>query len=101
MAEMRTDAATLSAEAANFGRIAEDLKQVMQTVDSLGEELATQHMSGAAGTAANAAVQRFKEAQQQQVQLLTDIQTNVSQAGIQYSKADDEAQSSLSSQMNI
>ncbi|MEI7915991.1 MAG: WXG100 family type VII secretion target [Mycobacteriaceae bacterium] len=100
MAEMRTDAATLSAEAASFDRIAGQLQQVMSQVESTGSEL-TSHMTGAAGTAAQQALARFHEKAQAQTQVLNDIVTNINQAGIQYSKADDEAQSSLGSQMNI
>lgn len=100
MAEMRTDAAALQAEAANFDRIASQLQQVMSQVESTGSEL-TSHMTGAAGTAAQAALARFHESAQAQTQLLNDIQTNINQAGVQYSKADEEAHSTLSSQMNI
>ena len=100
MAEMRTDAATLAAEAASFDRIAGELQQVMGQIRSYGTEL-TGHMSGAAGTAAQQALVRFDEKAQAQTKVLNDIVTNIQQAGVQYSKADDEAQSALSSQMNI
>ncbi len=100
MAEMRTDAATLSAEAANFDRISNELQQVIRQVDSVGSELAS-HWRGQAGGAAQQALLRFREAGQAQIKALTDISTNISQAGIQYSSADDEQAGSLSSQMNF
>jgi WXG100 family type VII secretion target len=100
MAEMRTDAATLSAEAQNFDRISGELQRVISQVEQTGGELAG-HWLGAAGTAAQNALNRFHEAGQQQIKALSDISTNIHGAGIQYSKADDEQASALSSQMNL
>jgi WXG100 family type VII secretion target len=100
MAEMKTDAATLSAEASNFDRISGELQRVIASVESTGGELAS-HWTGQAGTAAQQALGRFHEAGQAQIKTLTEISGNISQAGIQYSKADDEQASSLSSQMNF
>ncbi|MGF2943973.1 WXG100 family type VII secretion target [Mycobacterium sp. Lab-001] len=100
MAEMKTDAATLRAEASNFDRVSTELQQVMGQVDSTAGELAS-HMQGQAGQAAQQALVRFKEKAQQQVQVLSEIVNNINSAGIQYSKADDEQASALSSQMNF
>src|ERR1700728_2895105 len=100
MAEMRTDAAALSAEASNFDRISSELQQVISTVESTGGELAS-HWRGQAGTAAQQALTRFHEAGQAQIKALSEISSNIHNAGIQYSKADDEQASSLSSQMNF
>lgn len=100
MAEMKTDAATLSAEASNFDRISGELQRVIQTVESTGGELAG-HWRGQAGTAAQQALQRFHEAGQAQIKALSEISQNIHGAGIQYSSADDEQASSLSSQMNF
>ncbi len=97
---MRTDAATLSAEAANFDRISTELKQVIQQVESTAGELAG-HWRGQAGTAAQQALTRFHEAGQAQIKALNDISQNISSAGIQYSSSDDEQAGSLSSQMNF
>jgi WXG100 family type VII secretion target len=100
MAEMKTDAATLSAEAANFDRIGTELSQVIKGVESTGGELAS-HWRGQAGASAQQALQRFHEAGQAQIKALNDIHTNISQAGVQYSSADDEQASSLGSEMNL
>ncbi|OBI21797.1 type VII secretion protein EsxB [Mycobacterium sp. E2462] len=100
MAEMRTDAATLSAEAANFDRISNELKQVIGQVESTGGELVG-HWRGQSGAAAQQALTRFHEAGQAQIKALNDISQNIHGAGIEYSKADDEQASSLSSQMNF
>ena len=97
---MRTDSATLSAEASNFDRIANELQQVIRQVESTGGELAGQ-WRGQAGAAAQQALLRFHEAGQAQIKALGDISTNIGQAGKQYSSADDEQASSLSSQMNF
>lgn len=56
---------------------------------------------GAAGTAAQAAVVRFQEAANKQKQELDEISTNIRQAGVQYSRADEEQQQALSSQMGF
>ena len=97
---MQTDAATLSAEAATFDRIAGELKAVIQGVDSTGAELAGV-WQGQAGTAAQEALVRFQAAARAQESQLMDISSNISQAGIQYTSADDEQAGSLSSQMNL
>src|ERR1700735_1609276 len=99
MAEMRTDAAALSAEAANFDQISGELQRVIAGVEQTGGELSS-HMVGQAGTAAQQALARFHEAGQAQIKALNEISGNIHGAGIQYSKADDEQASSLSSQMN-
>ena len=97
---MQTDAATLSAEAANFDRIAGELKAVIQGVDSSGGELAIA-FQGEAGKAAQKALVRFQEAARAQESQLIDISSNISQAGVQYTSTDDEQAESLSSQMNL
>jgi len=97
---METDAATLSAEAQNFDGIAGELKAVIQGVESTGAELAG-GWKGQAGTAAQQALVRFQEAARAQERQLMEISTNISQAGIQYTSADDEQAGSLSSQMNL
>lgn len=97
---MQTDAATLSAEAANFDRIAGELKAVISGVESTGAELAG-GWEGQAGTAAQEALVRFQEAARAQESQLIDISSNISQAGIQYTSSDEEQAGSLSSQMNL
>jgi WXG100 family type VII secretion target len=100
MAEMRTDSATLSAEASNFETISNDLQSEIRNVDAVGAELAAQ-WTGRAGAAAQEALVRFREAGQAQIKALSDISTNIQTAGIQYAAADDEQAGSLSSQMNF
>ena len=97
---MQTDAATLSAEAQNFDGIAGELKAVIQGVESTGAELAGV-WQGQAGTAAQQALVRFQAAARAQESQLMEISSNISQAGIQYTSADDEQAGSLSSQMNL
>jgi ESAT-6 family protein len=100
MAEMRTDAATLSAEASNFDRISSELQRVISGVEQTGGELAS-HMVGQAGTATQQALTRFHEAGTAQIKALGDISQNINQAGIHYQRADEEQASALSSQMNF
>lgn len=97
---MKTDSAALRAEASNFDRISNELQQVIRGVESTGGELAGQ-WRGQAGAAAQQALLRFHEAGQAQIKALGEISNNISAAGIQYSTADDDQASSLSSQMNF
>jgi WXG100 family type VII secretion target len=100
MGEMSTSAPALKAEATNFDRIGGELTQMMGQVEATAGELAS-HVKGQAGTAIQQALARFKEKQQQSIAVLNEIQTNISQAGIQYEKADDEQSSSIASEMNF
>lgn len=94
---MKTDAASLGAEAANFDRISGELKTVITGVEHTGGELAG-HWTGAAGSAAQAALTRFQEAGDAQIKALNDIHEKISQAGIQYSRTSEEQVSALQSQ---
>ena len=100
MAQMNTDAAVLAKEAANFERISGELKAVIAQVDGTASSLQGS-WQGQAGQAANAALMRFQEAANRQVQELNDISNNISHAGVQYTSADEEHSSSLQSAMNI
>lgn len=100
MAEMKTDAATLAAEAKNFDRIAGDLKNQIATVESTASALQGQ-WRGQAGAAAQAALARFHEAATKQIQELNEISTKIHAAGGQYSSADEEQHQSLASQMKF
>lgn len=97
---MNTDAAVLAKEASNFERISGELKGVIAHVESVAGSLAGQ-WHGQAGTAAQAALVRFQEAANQQIQELNDISTNIHTAGAHYTSTDEEQQGSLSSAMNI
>lgn len=100
MAQMRTDAATLSAEAANFDRIGSEIQQVTKTVESVGGDLAAQ-WQGRAGSAVQGALTRYREAASAQIAQLTEITNSLQQAGIKYSAADDEQAGTLQAGMQI
>ncbi len=100
MAQMNTDAAVLAKEAANFERISGELKGVMAQVEMTAGMLQAQ-MVGQAGTAAQAAMLRFREAADRQTQELADITSNIQTAGMQYTTTDDDQAASLSSAMNL
>lgn len=100
MAQMNTDAAVLAKEAANFDRISGELKSVIAHVESTAGSLQGQ-WTGQAGTAAQAALVRFTEAAQKQVQELNDISNNIHTSGVQYTSTDDDQSSTLSSAMNL
>lgn len=98
MAQMQTDAAVLAKEASNFERISGELKGVIAHVESVAGSLAPQ-FRGQAGSAAQAALMRFQEAANQQIQELNDISTNIHTAGAHYTSTDEEQSSSLSHAM--
>ena len=97
---MNTDAAVLAKEAANFERISGELKSVIAQVDMTAGALQAQ-MVGQAGTAAQAAILRFNEAAERQVQELADITSNIQTAGMQYTTADDDEAANLASSMHL
>ena len=100
MPQMNTDAAVLAKEAANFDRISGELKGVMAHVESTAGSLQVQ-WRGQAGMAAQAALVRFQEAAQKQVQELNDISNNIHTAGVQYTSTDDDQSSNLASSMQF
>ncbi|EKF25899.1 ESAT-6-like protein esxB [Mycolicibacterium hassiacum DSM 44199] len=100
MAQLNTDAAVLAKEAANFERISGELKGVIAHVESVAGALASQ-MVGQAGTAAQAALQRYHEAAARQIQELNDISANIHTSGVQYTATDEDQASVVASAMNI
>jgi WXG100 family type VII secretion target len=97
---LNTDAAVLAKEAANFERISGELKGVIAHVESVAGALASQ-MVGQAGTAAQAALQRYHEAAARQIQELNDISANIHTSGVQYTATDEDQASVVASAMNI
>jgi WXG100 family type VII secretion target len=100
MAQMNTDAAVLAKEAANFERISGQLKGVIAQVEPTAGSLAGQ-WHGQAGTAAQAALVRFHEAAQAQIQQLNDISGNIHTSGTQYTSTDEDQTSALTTAMNL
>lgn len=100
MAEMRTDAAALTAEARNFDRIAGELKEQIAKVESTASALSAQ-WRGQAGAAAQAALVRFQQAAARQITELNDISSNIHAAGGQYAAADEEHHHVLAAQMQF
>jgi WXG100 family type VII secretion target len=100
MAQMNTDAAVLAREAGNFERISGELKGVISAVESTAGSLAGQ-WHGQAGQAAQAALMRFQEAANRQIQELNDISNNIQTAGVHYTSTDEDQSSSLQSAMHL
>src|SRR4051812_42020537 len=97
---MKTDAAALAQEAGNFERISGDLKNQVSQVESTTATVLAQ-WQGSASTAFRRASDRFQEAATKLNGELDEISTNIRQAGVQYTKADEEQQQALSSQMGF
>jgi WXG100 family type VII secretion target len=100
MSPLTTDPAVLSKEAANFERIAGELKTVIAKVEQVASGL-DNHWQGAAAKAAQGAIQRFYEAAADQVRQLNDISNNLAVAGSRYDDTDSEQSGSLASAMQL
>ncbi|WP_069601553.1 WXG100 family type VII secretion target [Mycobacterium kyorinense] len=100
MAQLTTDAAVLAREAANFERIAGELKNVIARVESTAAEL-DDHWKGFSASAAQQAITRFQQAADAQVTQLNDISTNIHVASAQYATTDDERSAALASAMDM
>jgi WXG100 family type VII secretion target len=100
MAHMTTDAAVLSKEAANFERIADELKSIVARVEATAADL-DNHWQGAAARAAQSAIQRFHEAASAQINQLNDISNNIAIASARYSGTDDEHAGKLAAAMSM
>ena len=97
---LRTETSAMQTEAGNFDRVAGELTAVMNQVGMTAAGLAAS-MTGAAGTAAQAALTRFEEASRQQTQLLTEISQNVQHGGVQYDTADFDNSELMAQQMKM
>ncbi|BBZ14282.1 WXG100 family type VII secretion target [Mycobacterium branderi] len=95
---LQTDVPVLAKEAANFERIADELKTVLARVESTATEMDS-HWQGIAAKAAQSAIQRFHEAASAQVQQLNEISTNIHTAGAQYRGTDDERAGAIAGAM--
>jgi WXG100 family type VII secretion target len=100
MAALQTDSAVLAKEAANFERIAGELKDIIARVERTANELDS-HWQGAAAKAAQGAIDRFHQAASAQVQQLNEISTNIQTAGSQYAGVDNERAGALASAMSM
>ncbi|WP_069601515.1 WXG100 family type VII secretion target [Mycobacterium kyorinense] len=96
---LTTDVAVLAKEAANFERIAGELKNVIAQVERTAADLMGNHWKGFASDAAQQAITRFQQAAEAQVRELNDISTNVHAAGAQYSATDDERAGAVAAAM--
>ncbi|ACC38664.1 WXG100 family type VII secretion target [Mycobacterium marinum] len=100
MAEMKTDAATLTGQAHQFERIADDLKASIRRVETTAAGLLLA-WRGDAGHAAQAAIALFHQAATQQVKKLNEISTKIWTAAQDYTDTDDHETGLLSNQMNF
>jgi len=91
---LQTDTGVLAKEAANFERIAGELKNAIARVEQTAADLDS-HWQGAAAKAAQGAIIRFQQAAAAQVQQLNEISTNVQTASALYGTTDDERAGSL------
>ena len=93
---MQTDSAVLQQQAEALSSIAAEFQGTVGQTDATAGELKT-HMTGQAGTALQAALQRFDEAARKQIQLLNEIGETTKQSGLKYSSVAEQQASSISS----
>jgi WXG100 family type VII secretion target len=87
---LHVDPAVLAKEAANFERIAEELKAQIVRVETTAAELFDSKWKGPAADAAKRAVNRYLDAARQLVAQLNEISISLYEAGIRYTAADVE-----------
>lgn len=97
-APMNTDAAVLAQQAANFDSIAAQLNGVINEVQGTAGALQTT-WRGAAGAAAQQALERFNAAAVVQQQALTEISNNINVSGTQYTSTDEDQTAAVLSAM--
>ncbi|WP_343601579.1 WXG100 family type VII secretion target [Mycobacterium sp.] len=100
MAQLTTDTAVLVHEAANFERIAGELKTVIAKVEQTAGDL-DGHWQGTAAQAAQRAIRRFQQAADAQIRELNAISTDVHTAGARYAATDGEQAGGLASAMDM
>lgn len=98
-ANSATGSAALSATASEFDSVAAELQGAIARVEATAADLLGA-LQGPAGAAAQAAFMRFGDASAKQIRLLQEIETNISQAGIQY-QTDTDGQPDLTGGMGI
>jgi WXG100 family type VII secretion target len=97
---LTTDPAALAKEAANFERIAGELKTIIAQVEQAASNLEGQ-WQGKAAKAAQGALAWFHEAAGAQVRELNDISTNLYAAGVHYANTDGDQSNSLAAAMGM
>lgn len=100
MAQLSTDLTVLAKAAANFERIAGELRGEVARVQSTATGL-DQQWKGTAAEAAQQAMRRFDAAATAHVAQLNDISNNIATAGVRYSATDEEQARRLASKMGI
>lgn len=97
---MRADVASLTTEAGTFDRISGDLEGTRIQVEAIAAQAQRNLDSPAAGVALQAALQRYREASQQQNILLSQISENIHVTGAQYDSVDADNASSVQTAMS-
>ena len=97
---LRTNTSALATEAANFERIAGELKSVIAKIESTGAEFDA-NWKGETADAVKQALKRFSEAATGKTQELNDIAAKIHSAATQYDTTDDERATALQAAMNL
>ena len=99
MSQMKADVASLATEAGTFDRISGDLEATRLQVEAIAAQAQANLNSPAAGVALQAALQRYREASQQQNILLSQISENIHVTGVQYDATDSDNASAVQTAM--
>lgn len=100
MAQLNTDEVAMARAASQFDANAAQLKSNLHMIESIGDALVPQ-LRGMTGTAAQAALARYKSAQLPVITELDTISQNIRESGMQYGSTDSDGASFVQSAFHL
>lgn len=100
MPQMNTDEAAMAAAATQFDSHGAALKGFMNQIGAIGDGLMTSNI-GQTGTAIQAALTRYHEAQTPLIAEIDSISQNVRETGLSYSSTDSDGHSIISATVHF
>jgi WXG100 family type VII secretion target len=100
MAQLNTDEVAMARAASQFDANAAQLKSNLHMIESIGDGLVPQ-LRGQTGTAAQAALARYKSAQLPVITELDTISQNIRESGMQYGGTDSDGASFVQSAFHL
>ncbi|SHU26501.1 WXG repeat protein [Mycobacteroides abscessus subsp. abscessus] len=98
--QMHTDEAAMAQAASQFDTNSAQLKTYMKVVEGIGDGLVPT-FKGQSGTAAQASLMRYKEAEQALVTELDTISQNIRESGLQYGSTDQAGVGAITQAFNF
>ncbi|SKN01934.1 WXG repeat protein [Mycobacteroides abscessus subsp. massiliense] len=98
--QMHTDEGGMAAAAGQFDHNCAQLKTLLKTVDGIGQALVPQ-FKGQSGSAAQAALARYQQAQQPLISEMDTISQNIRESGLQYGSSDQAGVAPITNAFNF